>query len=131
MLNLLEDVNSFNEIISLIQINKISPNSKKSHNQLSNEDCFFAIISTEELDLSKYNINQEIINNKMDILGYWNRIDEKEKEKFTVLELNVIMYLLTKKDNNYIKKEKKKIIMDIDMTVRNKRTFDSYNNINV
>jgi hypothetical protein len=131
ILNLIEDANLFNDIISFIEANKINQNSEKSHDQLNNEDCFYKITSTEEIDLSKYNINQEIINNKMDILDYWNKIDEKGKENFTIFELNLIMYLLTWGKNNYIKKGKKKIIMDIDMIVRNKRTFDSYNNINV
>jgi hypothetical protein len=131
ILNLLEDVNSFDDIISFIETNKTSQNSEKSRNQLRNEDCYYTIISTEEVDISRYNINQEIINNKMDILSYWSKINEKEKEKFTVFELNIIMYLLTKNNNNYIKKEKKKIIMDINITVRNKRTVESYNNINV
>jgi hypothetical protein len=129
ILNLSEDVSSFNEIISFIEVNKRSVNSVKHPNKLTDENRFYAITSTEEIDFSKYNVNQEIINNKMDILHYWIKLDKNIKEKFTVLELNLIMYLLTKQNNNYIKKEKKKIIMDIDMTVRNKRTSDSYNNI--
>jgi hypothetical protein len=131
ILNLSEDVSSFNEIISFIEVNKRSVDSVKPPNKLSDENCFYEITSAEEIDFSKFNVNPEIINNKMDIIHYWTKIDKNIKEKFTVFELNLIMYLLTKQNNKYIKKEKKKIIMDIDMTVRNKRTSASYNNISV
>jgi hypothetical protein len=134
ILNLSDDVHSFDEIISFVEANRISIDSEKSHTKLNNENDFYKITSTastDGIDLSEYNINQEIIINKMNILNYWIKLDTDKKEKFNSLELNFIMYLLTNKNNNYLKKEKKKIIMDIDMTVRNKRTSNSYNNITV
>jgi hypothetical protein len=129
ILNLTEDMHSFDKLISFIEINEKNNGIEKSSSKTNAEKDFIKIISDEVVDLSKYNISNGIIENKMNILNYWIGLDNNIKEKFNTLELNYIMYLLTKKSDCYLKKEKRKIIFDIDMTVRNKRTADSYNNI--
>lgn len=131
ILNLSDDVQIFDEIISSIETDKLIVNTGQKRSKIGNEKDFYIITSNGDINVSDGNINQEIINNKTDISKYWINLDANSKEKFTLFDLNIIMFLLTKKNNKYFKKEKKKIIMDIDMTVRNKQTSCSYDNITV
>jgi hypothetical protein len=126
-----DDVQIFDEIISSIETDKLIVNTGQKRSKIGNEKDFYIITSNGDINVSDGNINQEIINNKTDISKYWINLDANSKEKFTLFDLNIIMFLLTKKNNKYFKKEKKKIIMDIDMTVRNKQTSCSYDNITV
>jgi hypothetical protein len=129
-LNLSEDVRIFDKIISFLKEKNIEKDALSVHiNKASGETDFNKIISSDEIDLDKYGVDEEIIQNKMDMFNYWSKLDANTKEKFTILELNLIMFFITNKNYKYTKKEKKKIIMDIDMTVRNKRTSESYSKI--
>lgn len=56
---------------------------------------------------------------------------EEDKSKFTIFELNVILYLISAQYNKYQKKDKQKIIRFIDQVVREKRLEDSYKAIKV
>jgi hypothetical protein len=115
-MNLSEDEHSFDEIISFV------------NTALNDEEVFHTITTNDETDLSKYNINQEIIKNKMDIPAYWRKLDMDGKKKLKVLELNILRYLLNKKNCDYLK-GKKKIIQEIDYFVREKVNSDSYEQI--
>ncbi|MDR1147593.1 MAG: hypothetical protein LBK66_03065 [Spirochaetaceae bacterium] len=105
ILNLPDDIRSFDELISFVGTNDRRQDSEKPNIKSTNEECFYAITSVEGVDLSKYNINYEIINNRTNMLNYWSKLNADAKEKFNVFELNLIMYFLTK-SNSYIKKKK-------------------------
>jgi hypothetical protein len=126
-LNLLEDVNSFDEAILFVESNKIQKSIKRLSPKMNEKEEFFKITSNKDINLCKY-LDNEIIKNKMDIVSYWLELDNNKKEKLKNLELNFIMYLITKKNDQYVK-EKKKIITNIDMIVRSKQTQHSYDKL--
>jgi len=132
ILNLHDDVYTFDFVISCFKSKKIIIDSEKpkiDKVKKTYEDIFYTITTEKEIDFSKYKINQKIIENIKDIINFWDKLDVNSKYEFNSLELNLIMYYLTNKNDSFIKKEKKKIIMDIDLTVRSKITKNSYNNI--
>ena len=107
ILSLDEDIALFNESISLI--NKI----------FNDEEIFYTMISDENIDFSKYNINQEIIKHKDDISSYWKYISNDEKSKLRTLDLNIIRYILNKNNCGFTK-NRKIIIEEIDYFSREK-----------
>jgi hypothetical protein len=131
ILNLNDDVRSFEEIISFINSEQKNATSEKRQTiKIDNKDVFRKITNNEDTNSLKYKINQEILNNKANMLNFWTRHDISERKKFTILELNLIMYFLTDKNNNYTE-NKKEIMNNIDMTVRGKQAVSSYDNIKV
>lgn len=95
------------------------------------ETDFQKIISEGSTDLSKYELNDSIVLNKENIISFWSSQAEEDKSKFTIFELNVILYLISPQYSKYQKKDKQKIIRFIDQVVRGKKLEDSYKTIKV
>lgn len=62
---------------------------------------------------------------------FWSSLVEKDKNKFTIFELNAILYLVSPQYNKYQKKDKQKIIRFIDQVVREMKLENSYKTIKV
>ena len=95
------------------------------------ETDFQQIILEGPTALSKYELNDSIESNKENIISFWSSQAEEDKSKFTIFELNVILYLISPQYSKYQKKDKQKIIRFIDQVVREKRLEDSYKTIKV
>lgn len=93
------------------------------------ETDFQHMISAEQVDLSKYKLNDRIMSNQENIVPFWSSLTEEDKNKFTIFELNVILYLISVQYNKYQKKDKQKIIRFIDQVVREKKMENSYKTI--
>lgn len=134
VLGLIDDEKQFNELIELIRKNDVDVKSASSQNlrkgKYTEKDFEEIVSSHEKIDLSKYDIDDQI-KSTQDILGFWHSLSIEEMEKFTIFELNLILYLLSNHFNKYQKKDKKKIISFISNFVKSKRMDESYNNLNV
>ena len=95
------------------------------------ENDFQHMISEEQTDLTRYELNDSITSNRENMVSFWSTLTEEDKSKFTIFELNVILYLISAQYNKYQKKDKQKIIRFIDQVVREKRLEDSYKAIKV
>ncbi|MNI02598.1 hypothetical protein D3C87_983710 [compost metagenome] len=135
LLGLSEDEKLFDELIDFFDKIDVSErdvsqqNIKKS--KYTEKDFEEIVNSNEDLDLSKYDIDEQIKSNRTDIVEFWYSLSNDQMEKFTIFELNIILYLLSNHFNKYQKKEKKRIISFISNFVKSKRMDDSYNNLNV
>ena len=83
------------------------------------------------MNLSKYELSDSIVTSKENMIPFWCSLTETDKSKFTIFELNVILYLLSSQYNKYQKKDKQRIIRFINQVVREKRQEDSYRRIEV
>ena len=83
-----------------------------------------------EFETKMNNLIKEVIN-KENIISFWSSQAEEDKSKFTIFELNVILYLISPQYSKYQKKDKQKIIRFIDQVVRGKKLEDSYKTIKV
>lgn len=99
-------------------------------NKLGEAD-FQQLISTGQTDLSTYELNSNILSNKENMADFWSSLAEEDKSKFTIFELNVILYLISAQFNKYQKKDKQKIIRFVDHVVRDIKMEDSYKTLKV
>lgn len=95
------------------------------------ETDFQQMISENPMDLSKYELSDSIVTSKENMIPFWSSLTEADKSKFTIFELNTILYLVSSQYNKYQKKDKQKIIRFINQAVREKRQEDSYRRIEV
>ena len=127
-----EDEELIEELVDMVK--KYDDNTKKEksikQSKLGETD-FQHIISAEQTDLSKYELNDSIMSNQSHIVPFWSSQTEEDKNKFTIFELNVILYLISAQYNKYQKKDKQKIIRFIDQVVREKKMENSYKSIKV
>ena len=109
--------------------NKQSSNTLKKN---KDKDVFDQFIKDEEngkLDFDSYNISDSIRDNYSNIVNWWHFLSNKSKEKFKILELNIILYLISNEFNQYKNDSKKKLLLLISDLVKSKRMDASYNNI--
>lgn len=127
-----EDGELIEELIDMVKKYDENTGKEKSAKQSKlGETDFQHIISTEQADLSKYELNDSIMPNRGDMASFWSSLAEEDKNKFTIFELNVILYLISAQYNKYQKKDKQKIIRFIDQVVREKKMENSYKTIKV
>lgn len=127
-----EDEELIEEFINLIK--NYDDNAGKGKNTKQSklgETDFQHIISAEQADLSKYELNDSIMSNQENMVPFWSSLTEEDKNKFTIFELNIILYLISVQYNKYQKKDKPKIIRFIDQVVREKKMENSYKTIKV
>ena len=127
-----EDGELIEELIDMVKKYDENTGKEKSAKQSKlGETDFQHIISTEQADLSQYELNDSIMPNRGDMASFWSSLAEEDKNKFTIFELNVILYLISAQYNKYQKKDKQKIIRFIDQVVREKKMENSYKTIKV
>lgn len=133
LMGITEDEGILEEIIKLIDtdtVPKMSNSVEKEKGKKNyGEVDFQSIISDENTDIQNYEINPDIKLNKDKIVDYWYSIEHDKKNKFTIFELNIILFIISNQYVKYQKKDKKRIITLIDNVVKDKRMGDSYNNI--
>ena len=128
-----EDEIIFDYLIDLVKSKDSRLLPEKKSNERSkgkyNEVDFQVIVSNENVDLSPYAIDSQILSNKDKIVDFWCSLNEVERNNFTIFELNIILYLISNHYNKYQKKDKKRIISTINTVVKAKRMENSYKNI--
>lgn len=72
------------------------------------EADFQKMISEVSTDLSKYELSDSIVSNRENMMLFWSSLVEEDKNKFTIFELNAILYLVSPQYNKYQKKISKK-----------------------
>ncbi|MDR1060123.1 MAG: hypothetical protein LBL83_02665 [Clostridiales bacterium] len=134
-LGLKDDEAIFTDILNFIKSSKSSENAnisvypdRQKRNKYGEAD-FQAIASDEIADISAYDIDARVVANKDNALNFWCLLNDEERCGFTIFELNVILYLISRRYNKYQKKDKKRIISIINAVAKNKRMADSYKNI--
>ncbi len=127
ILGLEKDVKLFEQIIEYINFEESTVT--KTTKKPTPLQQFNEIVASGSNDLKKYGIKTKIIANKDSMIEYWNAIDEDVKEKYTIFDLNVIWYLISKHHTKYISKNKKDIIFNINSLVRDKNMKGSFDNI--
>ena len=127
-----EDEELIEELIDMVkQYDENAGKEKSAKQRKLGETDFQHIISSEQADLSKYELNDSIMSNKENMAPFWSSLAEEDKNKFSIFELNVILYLISAQYNKYQKKDKQKIIRFIDQVVREKKMENSYKTIKV
>jgi len=127
-----EDEELIEELVEMVKKYDDNTGKEKSAKQSKlGETDFQHIISAEQVDLSKYELNDSIVSNQRNMVPFWSSLTEEDKNKFTIFELNVILYLISVQYNKYQKKDKQKIIRFIDQVVREKKMENSYKTIKV
>ena len=132
ILGLPEDEELLDELVNMVD--KYDRSVEKERSAKKNrwgENDFQHMISEEQTDLTRYELNDSITSNRENMVSFWSTLTEEDKSKFTIFELNVILYLISAQYNKYQKKDKQKIIRFIDQVVREKRLEDSYKAIKV
>lgn len=126
-----EDEELIEQVVNIVK--KYDDNAGKKNVKQSKlgESDFQHIISGEQVDLSKYELNDSIMSNQGNMVPFWSSLTEEDKNKFTIFELNVILYLISAQYNKYQKKDKQKIIRFIDQVVTEKKMENSYKTIKV
>jgi hypothetical protein len=135
VLELIDDEKQFEEIIKFISNSRQNESSFRVMNTTSKkkygEKDFEELTEKADILLENHSINSGIISNKDNIADFWNSLDGKAKEEFTIFELNVMLYLISNQYNKYMKKDKKRIISFLTDVVKAKRMEKSYNDIQV
>ena len=127
-----EDEELIEELMDMVKKYDENTGKEKSAKQSKlGETDFQHIISAEQEDLSKYELSNSIMSNKENMVPFWSSLAEEDKNRFSIFELNVILYLISAQYNKYQKKDKQKIIRFIDQVVREKKMENSYKNIKV
>jgi hypothetical protein len=90
---------------------------------------FNELVLDSELDLLAYDIDPEIIVNKDNIVEYWHSLNKGEKIQFTLFDLNVILFLISRVFDSFWKKDKWSMVKFVDQVVRSKRMEESYKHI--
>jgi len=127
-----EDEQIIEELIELVAGCKENMGrDKEAKKSKFGEAEFRQMITAKPLDLSGYELSDGIVKHREDIPGFWSLLAEEEKGRFTIFELNVILFLISEQFNKYQKKDKQKIIRFIDQMVREKKMEDSYRSIKV
>ena len=127
-----EDEELIEELMDMVkQYDENTGKEKRAKQSKLGEPDFQHIISAEQADLSKYELNDSIMSNKENMAPFWSSLTEEDKNKFSIFELNVILYLISAQYNKYQKKDKQKIIRFIDQVVREKKMENSYKTIKV
>ena len=127
-----EDEELIEELMDMVkQYDENTGKEKRAKQSKLGEPDFQHIISAEQADLSKYELNDSIMSNKENMVPFWSSLAEEDKNKFSIFELNVILYLISAQYNKYQKKDKQKIIRFIDQVVREKKMENSYKTIKV
>lgn len=116
-----EDEELIEELVDVVKkYDDYTGNEKSAKKSKLGETDFQHIISAEQADLTKYELNDSIMSNQRNMVPFWNSLTEDDKNKFTIFELNVILYLISVQYNKYQKKDKQKIIRFIDQVGREK-----------
>ena len=132
ILGLREDEALLAELINMVDKydNDIEKGKVTKRNRWGEAD-FQQMISEVLTDLSKYELSDSIVSNRENMIPFWISLTEEDKSKFTIFELNAILYLISPQYNKYQKKDKQKIIRFIDQVVQEKRLENSYKTIKV
>lgn len=128
-----DDVKGFDEIISLCKQHE-SNNAKPTPDaakKKSDETAFNEFTQTHGERIGELSVHPDIKANKGRIIDFWDSLEAAQKEEFTIFELNIIRFLVSEQYDNYIKKDKKRIITSVDHAVRAKKMEKSYRNIKV
>ena len=135
VLELKDDEKQFEEIIELIGNSRQNESSFRVINTTATkkygEKDFEKLTEQVDILLENYSINSGILSNKDNITDFWTSLDGKVKEKFTIFELNVMLFLISNQYNKYMKKDKKRIISFLADVVKAKRMEKSYKDIQV
>lgn len=127
-----EDEELIEELVAMVKKYDDNTGKEKGAKQSKlGENDFRQIISMEQADWSKYELNDSIMSNQGNMVSFWSSLTEEDKNKFTIFELNIILYLISAQYNKYQKKDKQKIIRFIDQVVRDKKMENSYKTIKV
>lgn len=127
-----EDEELIEELMDMVkQYDENTGKEKSAKQRKLGETDFQHIISAEQADLSEYELNDSIMSSQENMVPFWSSLAEEDKNKFTIFELNVILYLISAQYNKYQKKDKQKIIRFIDQVVREKKMENSYKTIKV
>ena len=132
ILGLQEDAELLDELMNMLDKydNGIEKEKVTKKNRWGEAD-FQKMISEVSTDLSKYELSDSIVSNRENMMLFWSSLVEEDKNKFTIFELNAILYLVSPQYNKYQKKDKQKIIRFIDHVVREKKLENSYKTIKV
>ena len=132
ILGLREDEELLDEIVNMVDKYDSSIEKEKATKKYRwGETDFQQMISKGLKDLSQYELSDSIVSNRENMIQFWSSLTEDDKSRFTIFELNVILYLVSPQYNKYQKKDKQKIIRFIDQVIREKRQEDSYKAIKV
>lgn len=131
-----EDFTLMGELINMIQkaeftSNNVCKSKVRCGGNNSYKDDFQCIVSSENVDLPNYKLDDRILSNKNNMVLFWLSLKDDEKSKFTLFELNVILYLISKHFTRYQDVNKKKLIQFINQVARDKKMEDAYKNIKV
>jgi len=134
LLGIHEDEAVFNEIIHYISNGtnagySVMTTTKQNNKGKNVEADFQMIISNDNVDFSVYSIDSRIISNRGGILDFWCSLSKEEKNKFTIFELNIILYFISEQYTKYQKKDKSKIVTMINTVVKDKKMDNAYKNI--
>ncbi len=129
LLGLQEDEFVLDDIVNFITRDNMKSSLNDTKKVTYGEDDFQKIITNDNVDLSAYNIDEQILLSKDKLWDFWYSLDDEKKSKFTIFELNIILYLISNQYNKYQKKDKKRILSIINSVVKDKRMDNSYSNI--
>lgn len=128
-----DDVKGFDEIISLCKQHG-SDNAKPDQDapkRKSDEIAFIEFTKSHGEHIGELSVHPEIKANKGRMIDFWDSLEAVQKEEFTIFELNIIRFLVSEQYDNYLKKDKKRIITSVDHAVRAKKMEKSYRDIKV
>lgn len=99
---------------------------------MTSKELFYEITSTDkEIDFQKYKINSDIVKSRDDLCKWWfYELDDGEKNKFTKLELNLIIWFIGNRESpRYENKPKSELLGRIKYDVRWYLTQPAYDKI--
>ncbi|MFW6680335.1 hypothetical protein ACOAOT_22205 [Lacrimispora sp. AGF001] len=131
LLGLQEDESVLDDLVNFITENytkSFTSDNDMKKSKFGDKD-FQAITANDDIDLSIYDIDEQILLNRENLWDFWYSLDDDKKNKFTIFELNIILYFISNQYNKYQKKDKKRIISIINNVVKDKRMDNSYSNI--
>lgn len=122
-----DDKKKFDEIINFYR----KHNDTGTRGQNFVEKVFADFVKSHGERLDELSVHPDIKANKEHIADFWDGLEYGRKKEFTIFELNVIYFLISDQYDNYLKKDKKRMISLVDRAVRAKKMENSYDNIKV
>lgn len=111
-----EDAECLEEMICILKEKSIPSEKSNKMSRETEKKRFERLVTGEEL---RKNVkNEEILKNEKNMFEYWNKLSQEEKEKFSVYELNVIRYLISKIHCEYTKIKKQDLIIQINSLIK-------------
>lgn len=140
--NLFNSIPNGGEISDLVKLLKNYPNvdienlieekNYSKENKSKDRDIFMQMVQESkdgELNWEHYKISDSIKENANNIIEWWSSLTNIQRDKFRILELNIILYLISSEFKEYRNEKKKTLIIFITNIVRDKKMNKSYHNI--